>query len=36
MISDVDVIWRRGDEEMPEKVKIAENAAQEELLLRSL
>ena len=36
MSTDVDVIWRRGDEEMPEKVKIVVDAAQEELLLRSL
>jgi hypothetical protein len=32
----VKVIWRRGDTVMPEKVKHVVNAAQDELLLRSL
>ena len=36
MSSDVNVIWRRGDGEMPEKVKHVVKAAQDELLLRSL
>ena len=36
MNDELDVIWRRGDGEMPEKVKIIVNAAQDELLLRSL
>ena len=36
MTEDVNVIWRRGDGEMPEKVKRIVNAAQGELLLRSL
>jgi len=36
MSSDVNVVWRRGDGEMPEKVKYVVKAAQDELLLRSL
>ena len=36
MTEDVNVIWRRGDGEMPEKVKRIVNAAHDELLLRSL
>ncbi|MDR2712638.1 MAG: hypothetical protein LBB91_05935 [Clostridiales bacterium] len=36
MSSDANVIWRRGDGEMPEKVKHVVKAAQDELLLRSL
>jgi len=36
MNTDVDVIWRRGDCEMPEKVKQVVTAAQDEILLRSL
>jgi len=36
MNEEVDVIWRRGDGEMPDKVKRVVNAAQDELLLRSL
>ena len=36
MNGEVNVIWRKGDGEMPEKVKNIVNAAQDELLLRSL
>ena len=36
MNSDVEVIWRRGDAEMPKDVKHVVTAAQDELLLRSL
>ena len=36
MNADVNVIWRRGDDEMPEKVKRIVDSAQDELLLRSL
>ena len=36
MSSDVEVIWRRGDAEMPENVKHVVQAAKDELLLRSL
>jgi len=36
MSSEVSVIWRRGDGEMPEKVRHVVKAAQDELLLRSL
>ena len=36
MNTDVDVIWRRGDGEVPEKVKQVVTAAQDEILLRSL
>ena len=36
MSSDVNVVWRRGDGEMPVKVKHVVKAAQDELLLRSL
>jgi type II secretory pathway component PulC len=36
MSSDVNVIWRKGDEDMPEKVKHVVLAALDELLLRSL
>ena len=35
-LSELEVVWRRGDGEMPEKVKHAVNAAREEKLLRSL
>lgn len=33
---DTNVIWRRGDEKMPEHAKRIVEAAQDELLLRSL
>jgi hypothetical protein len=33
---DAEVIWRRGDVEMPENVKHVINSARNELLLRSL
>jgi len=36
MNEEFDVIWRRGDGEMPEKAKHVVNAAREEKLLRSL
>ena len=36
MNSDIEVIWRRGDAEMPKDVKHVVKAAQDELLLRSL
>jgi len=36
MNDEYDVIWRRGDSEMPEKAKHVINAAREEKLLRSL
>ena len=36
MNAEVDVIWRRDNVEMPDKVKYMVNAAQDELLLRSL
>jgi type II secretory pathway component PulC len=36
MSPDINVIWRKGDENMPEKVKHVVLAAQDELLLRSL
>lgn len=36
MNAEVNVIWRRGNDEMPEKVKHIVSAAQDELLLRSL
>ena len=36
MSAEVNVIWRRGDGGMPDKVKHIVNAAQDELLLRSL
>ena len=36
MSDELDVIWRRGDGEMPEKAKHVVNAAREEKLLRSL
>ena len=35
-ISDLKVIWRKGDSEMPERVKRISDAAGEELLLKSL
>jgi len=35
-LSELEVVWRRGDGEMPEKVKHVVNAAREEKLLRSL
>jgi len=36
MSEEFDVIWRKGDGEMPEKVEHVVNAAREEKLLRSL
>jgi len=36
MSSDVKVIWKRGDGEMPDKVKHVVEAARDELLLRTL
>jgi len=36
MNSDAEVIWKRGDAEMPKNVKHVVKAAQDELLLRSL
>jgi hypothetical protein len=36
MNEDFEVIWRRGDGEMPEKAKHVVNAARDEKLLRSL
>jgi len=36
MNSDVNVIWRKGEGDMPEKVKHVVSAAQDELLLQSL
>jgi len=36
MNEEYDIIWRRGDGEMPEKAKHVVNAAREEKLLRSL
>ena len=36
MSEEFDVIWRRGDREMPEKARHVVNAAREEKLLRSL
>ena len=36
MNSDVNIIWRRGDGEMPEKVKHVVKAAQDEILFRTL
>jgi len=36
MNEEFDVIWRRGDGEMPDKAKHVINAAKEEKLLRSL
>ena len=36
MNEEFDVIWRRGDGEMPEKAKHVVNAARDEKLLRSL
>ena len=36
MKEEFDVIWRRGDGEMPEKAKHVVNAAREDKLLRSL
>ena len=35
-ISDLEVIWRKGNGEMPERVKKISDSAGEELLLRSL
>jgi len=35
-LSELEVVWRRGDGEMPENVKHVVNAAREEKLLRSL
>ena len=36
MNEEYDVIWRKGDGEMPEKAKHVVNAARDEKLLRSL
>jgi predicted HicB family RNase H-like nuclease len=36
MSSDVNVIWKKGDGDMPEKAKRIVDAAQGELLLRTL
>ena len=36
MNSDIEVVWRKGDAEMPENVKHVVSTAQNELLLRSL
>jgi uncharacterized protein (UPF0147 family) len=36
MSSDVEVIWRKGDTQMPKNVKHVVQAAQDELLIRSL
>ncbi|MCL2202699.1 MAG: hypothetical protein FWB88_01990 [Defluviitaleaceae bacterium] len=36
MKTDFEVIWRKGDTEMPENVKNVVNAAKDELLLKSL
>jgi len=36
MNDEFDVIWRKGDGEMPDKAKRVVNAAREEKLLRSL
>jgi len=36
MNEEFDVIWRKGDSEMPEKAKHVVNAAKEEKLLRAL
>ena len=36
MSDNFDVIWRRGDGEMPKKAKYVVNAAREEKLFRSL
>ena len=35
-ITELEEVWRKGDGEMPDKLKHVVNAAQEELLLRSL
>ena len=36
MKTDYDVVWRKGDAEMPENVKHVATAAKDELLLKSL
>ena len=36
MSSDFDVIWRKGDDKMPDNVKHIVSVAQDELLLKSL
>ena len=36
MSNETNVIWRRGDETMPEHAKYVVEAAQDELLLKSL
>ena len=36
MNEEFDVIWRKGDSEMPEKARHVVNAAKEEKLLRAL
>ena len=35
-LSDLEVVWRKGDGEMPENVKHVVNAAREEKFLRAL
>ena len=35
-ITELNEIWRKGDGEMPDKLKHVVNAAQEEILLRAL
>jgi len=35
-VSDLELIWRKGDGEMPEELKYVVNAAKDERLLRSL
>ena len=35
-ITELDEIWRKGDGDMPEKLKHVVDAAQEEILLRTL
>ena len=36
MKTDFEVVWRKGDAEMPENVRYVINAAKDELLLKSL
>ena len=36
MIDDINILWRKGDGEMPEKVKHIVNEAREERLIKSL
>jgi len=35
-VSDLELVWKKGDGEMPEELKHVVNAAKEEKLLRSL